>query len=503
MGGKNSKKPSRNDLYKEDAIKTESEILVNLTNEVLVPRLKNDPISDYDNVGTLGEGSYGTVYKVQNKLSKEMRAMKVLKKSSTCSEQDDKETFNEIFILEQLDHPNIMKIYEFYSNRNYYSIVTELCEKGDLFNKIIKKGPMSEEHCALIMYQLLHAVNYFHKMKVVHRDLKPENILIAETERKGYPFIKICDFGTATMYEKGKIDQKAIGTPYYVAPEVLRKKYNEKCDLWSCGVILYVLFTQIPPFPGDSEKEIISNVVKGEYDTDFGPFRKCSKEILSLLEGLLCKDPSKRLSAEMALEHPFFKKFKAKENFNQILSKRLATSFINNLKSYKRVSVIQETALAYLVHNFSQRKDIVNAGRLFNQFDLSQDGKISREELYKALKSWLPDEDNLKEEVNFIFKNIDSSNNGYIEYEEFIRASVDKKSFLDERILKFAFRFFDKDRSGLIDLEEVEQIFENYLVGQKGVKDAFQKIISEVDMNNDQKISFNEFEVIMKKMLLN
>ena len=173
---------------------------------------------------------------------------------------------------------------------------------------------------------------------------------------------------------------------------------------------------------------------------------------------------------------------------------------INNLKSYKRDSIIQETALAYLVHNFPQMKDVVNACKLFNQIDINGDGKITKPEFLKGLKTKISS-NTLEKDVDQIFKNIDMDNNGYIEYEEFVRAAVSKEYFVDENILRFAFRYFDKDDSGEITFDEIESVFKESVTDKSNVHKALEQIIKEVDTNGDGIISFNEFADIMKKML--
>lgn len=503
MGSSNNKPKTREELSKDDAIQSQDEILIKLTNDVIVPRLRTEPSDDYQKLTFLGEGSFASVFKVKNKVTGEIRAMKEIKKASKCTEADDKEVFNEICILQKMDHPNIMKIYEFYVSKKSYCIVNELCSGGELFEEILNKGPFNEEQSAYIMYQILHAVNYFHKMNIIHRDLKPENILISGRDSQDHLFIKICDFGTSKMFEKGQIEKKVIGSSYYIAPEVLSKNYNEKCDIWSCGVILYILLSQQPPFGGDNDVEITQNVKKGKYDIDCEPFNRCSDACRDLIKKLLEFDKEKRITAQQALEHKFFQMYKIKQKFTEIKDKSMTTKFIKNLKNYKKVSVIQETALAYLVHNFSQREDVVNAARLFNQFDNEIDGKITQKELLAALQAKLPNEKNLAEDVEKIFQNIDSDKNGFIEYEEFIRAAVDKQKFMDEKVLRFAFRYFDKDNSGTIDFDEIKEVFQKSITCAKPseIEAALKKIISEVDTNQDGKISFDEFENIMKKML--
>ena len=360
---------------------------INLTNDIIVSHSKADPGLDYKKLNFLGEGSFAAVYKVQNRITDSIRAMKIINKSSTCSEEDDKEIFNEINILRTLDHPNILKIFEFYSNKESYSLVTELCSGGELFQEIVEKGPFNEKYSAYVIYQILSAINYCHNMKIIHRDLKPENILIVDRDKNHYPRIKICDFGTSKMFEKGAVQRKLVGSSYYIAPEVLKKHYDEKCDIWSCGVILYILLSGRPPFGGENDKEIMQRVALGKYDLQSDPFNKISGACIDLIQKLLVMDPKKRISAEEALKHNWFKANKSKELFNQIKDESTLKKLIANLKEYKRDSIIQETALAYLVHNFPQMKDVVNACKLFNQIDVNGDGKINKQEFFKGLQS--------------------------------------------------------------------------------------------------------------------
>jgi calcium-dependent protein kinase len=510
MGSKNSKSDKNKALKKrgEEANKksnnfeysNDGNYSINLTNDIIVSQSKKKTSDDYKLLKQLGEGSYATVYCVQNKITGSKRAMKIIDKNEDCSEEEDKEVLNEISILRTLDHPNILKIFEFYISKESYSLVTELCKEGELYNEIVNKGPFNEEYSAYVMYQILSAVNYCHKMKIIHRDLKPENILIIERDKNNFPRIKIADFGTSKIFEKGAKQKKLVGSSYYIAPEVIKKNYDEKCDLWSCGVIMYILLSGRPPFSGDDDREIMLKVRKGKYDLESEPFDKLSKSGLDLIKNLLEIDPKKRLSASEAIEHLWFKENKSKELYNKIYDKAILIKMINNLKVYKRDSIIQETALAYLVHNFPQMKDIINACKLFNQIDVDSDGKINQEELYTGLKSKI-ESNTLKKDVEIIFKNIDMDNNGYIEYEEFVRGAVSKEYFMDDRVIQFAFKYFDKDGSGEITYDEIEEVFKNSVTDKTKVSESLKKIIGEVDTNGDGIISFNEFSNIMKKML--
>ena len=506
MGGKSTKKQKNDELKKigADANKDSPSSFccftpISLTNDILVSKLKTNPDDDYRKIKFLGEGSFAAVYQVQNKYTDAICAMKIINKSSNSPEEDN-EILNEINILRYMDHPSVLKIFEFYSNRKSYSIVTELCPGGELFQQIIDKGPFNEKYSAFVMYQLFSAVNYCHKMHIVHRDLKPENILIVSKDQDGYPTIKVCDFGTSKIFEKGKIERKLVGSSYYIAPEVLKKKYNEKCDLWSCGVIMYILLSARPPFGGEDDTDIMERVAIGEYDLESPPFDKLSKNALDLIKRLLTMDVNERINAEQALNHPWFKDNKSKELFNRLNGNETMKTLIENLKSYKRTSIIQETALAYLVHHFPQNKDVVNSCKLFNQIDKTGDGKINKTELLKGLSERYKSK-TLEKDVDEIYKNLDMDNNGYIGYEEFVRAAVSKDYFVRDNVLRFAFRYFDKDDSGEITFDEIEELFAQSIPDRQKVHETLEGIIKEVDQDNDNRINFEEFSVVMKKMI--
>ena len=507
MGSKSSKKQKDDELKKigEDANKNDPSSFcsftpVNVTNELLVGKSKSNPDSEYKKLKFLGEGAFASVYCVQNKYTDVICAMKVINKSFNCSAEDDKEILNEINILRSMDHPGVLKIFEFYSNKESYSIVTELCPGGELFQQIIDKGPFNEKYSAYIMYQLFSAVNYCHKMHIIHRDLKPENILIVNKDKDGYPTIKVCDFGTSKIFEKGAVQRKLVGSSYYIAPEVLKKSYNEKCDVWSCGVIMYILLSARPPFGGQDDNDIMERVATGIYDLESPPFDKLSSSALDLIRNLLNMDVKQRFTAEQALNHPWFKENKSQELYNKINDSETMKNLILNLKSYKRTSVIQETALAYLVHHFPQIKDVINSCKLFNQMDKSGDGKITKAELLKGLSERYKSK-TLEQDVDAIYKNLDMDNNGYIGYEEFVRAAVSKEYFVKDNVLRFAFRYFDKDDSGEITFDEIENLFIQSIPDKSKVHETLKSIIQEVDRNNDDKITFEEFSVVMKKML--
>jgi calcium-dependent protein kinase len=224
-----------------------------------------DVFSFYEILKKLGEGSYGKIYKVKNKDTEEIYAMKQMDKIKI---QQNLELFkNEIEIMSILNHPNICKLYEVYEDSKFIYLIIEYCEGGELLDRITKKqkeGKLyTEKEAAVIFRQLIEAIDYIHEIGVIHRDLKPENILFS-TKYENSP-IKIIDFGISKKVTKNDPNKKIklsskVGTVYYMSPEIIKGSYSELCDVWACGIILYILLCGYPPFSGVNDKEIYNNI---------------------------------------------------------------------------------------------------------------------------------------------------------------------------------------------------------------------------------------------------
>lgn len=468
------------------------QIRININN--IVNQKECSPAEFYTIEKRLGEGSYGEVFKVKHKTLGFSRAMKKIIRRSTRSAENEREVLNEIGLLKSIDHPHIVKIFEFYLTKQAYFLITELCSGGELFDRISTQGPVEESHAAYIMYQVLSAVFNCHSKNILHRDLKPENILIDRIDDGGYLQVKIIDFGTAKIFEKDKAEQKVIGSAYYIAPEVLEKNYNEKCDLWSCGVILYILLTARPPF-GGSDEEIMKKIKIGIYDES--DLMKKSPEVRDLIRKLLDMNPITRLSAQEALRHPFFARFETRKKLYYTSPEKF-TDIVDKLKSFQYSNKFQETALAFLVHNSLHLEEVKELYKVFSLIDADLDGKITKIELADTMLSIHKgrSKSEVEKEIDLIFKNIDNDDNGTIEYEEFVRAVIGKECLLSDNILRFAFLFFDKDNSGDITIEEIKIIF-----GSEIDSTLIQNIIDEIDIDGNKSIDFNEFKTMMLKLL--
>jgi calcium-dependent protein kinase len=178
----------------------------------------------------------------------------------------------ELAILTSVDHPNIIKFHETYIDYRYVHIVMELCEGGELFEKIVEMHKFTERQASSLLRKILSAVKHLHDHGICHRDLKPENFLFSDKSTD--PEIKLIDFGLSKRFgnnhehDHGEKMHTIVGTPYYVAPEVLKGNYDFACDVWSLGVILYIMLCGYPPFEGDNNKEIFKNVLKQNLEFD-------------------------------------------------------------------------------------------------------------------------------------------------------------------------------------------------------------------------------------------
>ena len=465
---------------------------ISIEHNPLISQMKSDPFSEYEVIRELGRGSFAVVRLVKHKLTGVIRAMKAIRK--TDDEELEKDIVNEINILMKLDHPNIVKIFEFYISETKYYLITEYCPCGSLFNFINNNdGPFTEIQASYIMHQLLSAVNYCHKMKIIHRDIKPENILINKNQN-GFVEIKLCDFGTSLKFHRGDVQNKLVGSIYYIAPEVFKKKYNSKCDIWSCGVIMYILLTRFPPFKGKDDTSTCKKILNGEYDKS--RLNKRCKACNDLISKLLEKDIDKRFRADMALNHKWFDIFKSKEIRIDIEDTEIIEKYINNLKNFKKSNNIIEFILAYLIHNHPELEEISLATKFFERIDQKGNGKIKKEEFHEGLISFYK-KDLSQEDIDKIFEN-----NKYIDCEGFIRAVIDKKIFLSQNLLKFAFNHFDKKGKNEITIDEICSIFSEGKFPKKEIENA-KKMIKEAIPGESDIINFEHFCEIMKSFLIN
>ena len=471
-------------------IREESQI--SISNRLFINEIKEVPEKKYKIKKLLGVGSYGRVFLAQNINTLEYIAMKEIPKTAEDL-LTDSEIMDEIEILKNLDHPDIVRIMEFYNTEESYYIINEYCPGGELFDQINKR--FSETQIAVMFRQILSGLAYLHSNNIIHRDLKLENILIKEIEKSKETnedlfVLKIIDFGTAKIFDKTKKAKAIVGSSYYIAPEVLNKKYNNECDLWSAGVILYMFIVGHAPFDGKNDREIMEKVKKGNFLKNEERWIKASNEVKDLINKLLIYEPEKRLTAFQALKHPWFKVTNSNMLYNNI-SKEEVLKCIQNLLNYKVNSKFEELVLAYIVHNMPRPKEAKSAIKIFKLANKNEDGKLLRNELKETLLNFVSEE--FLSNYDEIFSNLDGDNNGYIDYEEFLRATLDRSFFVNENVLNLAFNFFDKENTGYISRDKIM----SYFIGTKMTEELFSIFFDEIDTNRDGKIDFKEFKEMM------
>lgn len=422
----------------------------------------------------LGEGAFGFVRSATHKTFKTEVAVKMVSKAHLKNTERFRQ---EIAIMKNLDHPNIIKLYETYEDKAQIHLVMEKCEGGDLFDRIIKEKTFKETDSAHLVQQVLRAVYYMHENGVCHRDLKPENFLFLDDSDIEDSTIKVIDFGLSTPFEKGQTMTTMVGTPFYVAPQVLSGSYDEKCDLWSVGVIMYVLLCGYPPFNGKNEHEITSKVRVGQYSFNPEYWDGISNECKDLIRKLLKFKPVERYSAADAL-HDSWVEEKAPSSTVQISSR-----MIDKLRAFRNLNRFQKLAASVV----AQTMDSTNVKKLrdiFVSLDTNGDGMLTVEELKAGMqKGGLEIPSDLQE----IMESIDCDGNGVLEYSEFLTAALDKKAILEEQRLLSAFQVFDRDGDGFITRNELQAIL------QQDLDETWE----ELDKNEDGKVEFQEFLLMM------
>lgn len=454
-----------------------------------VRAMSNKIEDNYRILEKIGSGGFGEIYKAEHIKSGFIRAMKIIKKLSTESsdKEDDINFKSEITILMEIDHPNIIKIFEYYSDDFAYYIITEYVSGCELYNFILKAKKFSEKQTAMILYQILSALNYLHSKDIVHRDIKPENILITTDLN-----IKLIDFGMSVKVENKKLND-VVGTSYYMAPEVIRGEYGPKCDIWSCGIIFHILLIGYPPFQGRNRIEIFEKILKGKLSTqiDRQEWQRITPLAKDLLLKMLTYEPELRVSAEEAIRHPWIIGSHARE---QELCEEIALDALANIRNFSAREKLRVATMAYIVHFVYATKDVSDLQKMFKIFDKNSDGKLSLNEFTLGYTNYygkvLTDF-----EMKNIFEELDQNGDGFIEYQEFLRATINQKQMLAENNLFMAFEQFDENGDKKLSFDEIKLL----LTGEDS--ESIRILIQKYDVDDDNCLSFTEFVRLMNEII--
>ncbi|KAH6826509.1 calcium dependent protein kinase 1 [Perilla frutescens var. hirtella] len=455
-----------------------------LRTDSVLPR-KTGNLKEFFSMGKkLGQGQFGTTFLCVEKATGVQYACKSIAKRKLLTDEDVEDVRREIQIMHHLaGHPNVISIKGAYEDAVAVHVAMELCAGGELFDRIIQRGHYTERKAAELTRTIVGVVEACHSLGVMHRDLKPENFLFVDQKEES--LLKTIDFGLSMFFKPGEKFHDVVGSPYYVAPEVLRKRYGPEADVWSAGVIVYILLSGVPPFWAESEQGIFEQVLHGDLDFSSDPWPSISDDAKDLVRKMLIRDPKRRLTAHEVLCHPWV------QVDGVAPDKPLDSAVLSRMKQFSAMNRLKKMALRVIAESMSE-DEIAGLREMFKMIDADNSGQITFEELKAGLKRVGA---NLKEsEIYDLMQAADVDNSGTIDYGEFIAATLHLNKVEKQDHLFAAFSYFDKDGSGYITHDELQQACIEF-----GFDDSrLEEMIQEVDQDNDGRIDYNEFVTMMQ-----
>ncbi|XP_072986283.1 calcium-dependent protein kinase 10-like [Typha latifolia] len=434
----------------------------------------------------LGRGEFGVTYLCIDKETRESLACKSISKRKLVTAVDIEDVRREVAIMSSLPaHSNVVRLKAAYEDADAVHLVMELCEGGELFDRIIAKGHYSERAAAAVARTIADVVRMCHDNGVIHRDLKPENFLFAN-KKENSP-LKAIDFGLSVFFQPGESFSEIVGSPYYMAPEVLKKNYGQEVDIWSAGVILYILLCGVPPFWAETEHGVARAILRGVLDFQRDPWPQISENAKSLIQQMLEPDPKKRLTAQQVLEHPWLQNAKKAPNVS------LGNIVRTRLKQFSVMNRFKKKAMGVIARHLSvEQVEIIKD--MFTLMDTDNNGKVTFEELRGGLQK--VGSQLTEAEMKLLMEAADVDGSGFLDFGEFLAVVIQLQRLSNDDHLRKAFLFFDIDDSGYIEFDELQKALTDDS-GQVDIE-VVNNILHEVDTDKDGRISYEEFLAMMK-----
>nr|XP_043625566.1 calcium-dependent protein kinase 26-like [Erigeron canadensis] len=411
-------------------------------------------------------------------------ACKIISKRNLISKTHLEEVRREIQIMHHLaGHNNVVTIKGAYENLLYVHIVMELCNGDELFDTIIEMGHYTEKKAAELIKIIAGVVEACHSLGVIHRNFRPEYFLLVN--RYDDFSLMATDFRSAIFCKPGQIYTEIAGSACYAAPEMLLGNYGPEADVWSAGVILYMLLSGVPPFLAETEKGIYDQVLKECIDFDSAPWPHISDCAKDLVRKMLCLQPSDRLTAYEVLSHPWLCEI-------GVTPERLEPAILSRMKQFSAMNALKKMALVVIVERLCE-DEIAGLTEMFKSINTSNSGAITFDELGAGLRKYGSTLEDI--EIRELLNAADLDNSGKIAYRDFLAATIHLNTLEDQEHLVAAFQYFDKDGSGYITADDLQKACEDNNIADFVVED----IIKEVDQNNEGRIGYREFVAMMRK----
>ncbi|KAJ0971007.1 hypothetical protein J5N97_018966 [Dioscorea zingiberensis] len=437
----------------------------------------------------LGHGQFGYTYVATDKANGDRVAVKRIEKSKMVLPIAVEDVKREVKILKALKgHENVVHFHNAFEDDNYVYIVMELCEGGELLDRILSKkdSRYSEKDAAVVVRQMLKVAAQCHLHGLVHRDMKPENFLFKSTKEDSP--LKATDFGLSDFIKPGRKFQDIVGSAYYVAPEVLKRKSGPESDAWSIGVITYILLCGRRPFWDRTEDGIFKEVLRNKPDFRKKPWPSISNSAKDFVQKLLVKDPRARLTAAQALSHPWVREGGDASEIP------IDISVLSNMRQFVKYSRLKQLALRALASTLNE-DEIADLKDQFQAIDVDKNGVISLEEMRQALAKDIPWRSR-EPRVLEILQAIDSNTDGLVDFSEFVAAALHVHQLEEhdserwESRSQAAFEKFDVDKDGYITSEELRVHI--------GLRGSIEPILDEADIDKDGRISLAEFRRLLR-----
>ena len=450
-------------------------------------RIKVGNVREHYTIGEkIEDDKFASIFRCKNKETG-LRFVAKFYNTSKIEENVLKSFMKEVRMLQDADHPNIIKVIDIYRDEATAVIITEYCRGGGLLDRIQEDNKLTESLVAQYIKQIASALSYLHSRKVIHRDLRPD--VCEFVAKDDDSCLKIVDFGSCKHFEKNLRILERVGSPYYMAPEVIIGNYDNKCDVWSLGVIMYFLLSGSPPFTGKSENEIMHSVLSSDLTFENKAWRKISNEAKDLLLKILVKNPQERISAKQILRDPWI----TSRSEGTTPDTKLVSTTLENISKFATESKLQKATLAFIVSQLMGSDEVRVLQEVFKKVDKNGDGLLSRREIRKALEGHTKFSD---EEIATLIEKVDLDRNDKVNYSEFLAATINWEKEMSRDRLEKAFRALDADHSGKISKEELMAAFG----GSHMSSSHFEEMINEADTNGDGEIDLEEFCNYMSKL---